>query len=628
MKLRLLLMFLTGALFSIRVHAKIDTNTVNQWNDQALDLAYSEPKKGMELAEKAYKEAQRLHFSRGEVRALIRMGIIYDVQSKNKQAIEKYELSLKLAQKTNDVKAIASNLNNLGLIYWKVNELNKSLDYLVRAYSLFRHLKDEYNMASSSNNIGLIYEELQLSKKALYWHRKAITHCQNAGEEPMLFDVYSNMGNTFENEHNKDSSRYYTLLAIQGFRKMGNKYGLGISLNNLGISYNSENKPKQAIPYYEESIQVAKELGNQFSVVSTGTNLASSYNKLGLYKDEKRVYEELYPLLNDLNSKELGFKVCYGLAQCCFREQNYSAGEQLMKQYHSYHDAYFKELLNKNIEETEKKFQLHDMRQRAKLMQQKAAFQIKRQENKRYTENVIWTASLGLIMLTGLLFFFIVRKRNLQQELVNQKAVFDATTEERKRISYDLHDHVGSQLSYVVNNLELIQHTDKADERVQRTFAMSQAAMSSLRDTVWALHTEELTIQSLIERMKNVARKTVENDTSLNFSLESTISSDQIIPPQATMHIMRIFQEAIHNILKHAKASQITVMIYETATELIVEVNDNGIGIGESPQKPFHYGLQSMQDRAGKINGVCVIATNKAGGTTVRLNWPKNNSNA
>ena len=46
-------MCLMGLLFSIRVYAKIDTNTVNNWNDQALDLAYSEPEKGMELAEKA-----------------------------------------------------------------------------------------------------------------------------------------------------------------------------------------------------------------------------------------------------------------------------------------------------------------------------------------------------------------------------------------------------------------------------------------------------------------------------------------------------------------------------------------------------------------------------------------------
>jgi len=628
MKLRLLLIGLFGLLYSIRVQAEIDTNAINHWNDKALELAYSEPKKGMELAEKAYKEAQRLEFSRGEVRALIRMGIIYDVQSKNKQAIEKYELSLKLAQKTNDQKAIASNLNNLGLIYWKVDELNKSLDYLTRAYQLFRQLKDEYNMASSSNNIGLIYEELQLSNKALYWHRRAITHCRNAGEEAMLYDVYSNMGNAFENYQKNDSSRYYTLLAIQGYRKTGNKYGLGISLNNLGISYNSANKPLEAIRYYKESILISKELGNQFSTVSAGTNLASAYNKLALYNDEKRTYEEAHPLLNELNSKELGYKVCYGLAQCYFREQRFNEGERMMKQYHEYHAAYFKELLNKNIEETEKKFQLHDMRQRTKLMQQKTAFQLKRQESKQFTDNVIWTASLGLLILTGLLFFFIIRKRNLQQELSNQKAVFNATNEERKRISYDLHDHVGSQLSYVVNNLELIQHTDETNERVQRTFAMSQAAMSSLRDTVWALHSEELTLQSLTERMENVARKTVENESSLDFSLHSHIGSDQIIPQQATMHIMRVFQEAIHNCVKHAKASQITVSVSETATELILEISDDGIGIAENPQKPFHYGIQSMQERAGKIKGSCVIKINKTGGTTVCLKWPKNNSNA
>jgi signal transduction histidine kinase len=89
------------------------------------------------------------------------------------------------------------------------------------------------------------------------------------------------------------------------------------------------------------------------------------------------------------------------------------------------------------------------------------------------------------------------------------------------------------------------------------------------------------------------------------------------------MHIMRIFQESIHNVYKHARASVLTVNVRETAGEISISVADNGIGISDNPQKPFHYGLQSMKERAAKINGTLTISAKADGGTEVLLTWSK-----
>lgn len=622
MKLRLLWTLFCCCLVIPAIRAEMDTTAINDLNQQALDLAYSEPKKGFEIAQQALDAARRIGFSRGEVRALIRMGIIYDVQSNNKKAIEMYEQSLDLSKKTNDRKGVASNLNNLGLIYWKVNDLNKALNYFFRAYHLFRELKDEFNLASASNNIGLIYEELMLSRKALVWHRYAIRHCLNAKEEYFLYDVYSNIGNAFESLGQVDSSRFYTRKAIEGYRKINNRYGLAISLSNLGLSLNKDKSAEESLPYFKESMAFSKEIESSASYLSAGYNLGSAYKSLHRYKEQMAVLKDVYPIVLDLKPNELGFKVCFDLAQCYYREGNFEKGSELMRQYVHFHSAYYKEMLNKNISEAEKKFEVREERQRSKLLRQRSEFKLKRQADGRFMDNLIWTASLAVLLLAGLLVFFVVRKRNLQRELISQRAVFDATTEERKRISYDLHDHVGSQLSYVVNNLELIQHLDTANERVQRTFTMSQAAMSSLRDTVWALHSEELTMSALSERMENVARKTLESAETVQLSFDGS-TSDSVIPQQDTMHIMRIFQEAVHNVVKHASATELIIRIAETEEEWNVHISDNGIGIADDPEKPFHYGLQSMKERAEKIGGILTVSAGIDGGTIVALGWPK-----
>ncbi|MBI3239351.1 MAG: sensor histidine kinase [Flavobacteriia bacterium] len=616
MKLRTLQILLYCCIYTLHGFSQADTNAVNTWNQEALDLAYSQPKRAMKIAEKALVESRRLNFARGEVRALIRMGIIYDVQSKNDQAIDMYEQSLQLAKKTKDQKAIASNLNNLGLIYWKNSELTKALTYLNRAYALFGVLEDEYNMASAANNLGLIYEEMELHDKALSWSRKGLTHAKLANDADLQYDIYSNMGNVFQSIGQQDSSGIYSRKAIEGYRKNGNKYGLGISLCNLAISLKNDGAGKESIPLLLESMALAKEIGHEHSYVSSGINLSQTYFNLKQFDKEREVLLKIYPEMLQLKSNELGYKVCYALGKNSYHFGDQEAARTYLEQYENFHAAYFKGIITKNLAEAEKKFQVRAERQQS-------ALKLKEQEHARFIDNLIWGAVLVVFVFAGLLTFFIIRKRNLQRELINQRSVFEATIEERKRISYDLHDHVGSQLSYVVNNLELIQYSDQANERVKRTFTMSQAAMNSLRDTVWALHSEELTMGALTERMENLARKMLENTTEIELLFVSSVPADLVIPQHYTMHIMRVFQEAIHNVYKHAQATVLKITITETAGEIRITVSDNGIGIGDDPQKPFHYGLQSMKERATKINGTLTIQPNADGGTTVELRWSK-----
>src|SRR5690606_21195630 len=119
---------------------------------------------------------------------------------------------------------------------------------------------------------------------------------------------------------------------------------------------------------------------------------------------------------------------------------------------------------------------------------------------------------------------------------ITQKSIFNATLEERKRISYDLHDMLGSQLSFVVSNLELMQFSADKNERVEKTFEMSQEAMRSLRDTVWTLHTEEITLEILEERMLNICKKWLE-DSGIKVDYTSQFENKkQHVNSNTTLH--------------------------------------------------------------------------------------------
>jgi signal transduction histidine kinase/Tfp pilus assembly protein PilF len=600
-----------------------DSARVIAMNEKALELAYTEPAKAMEMAERSQAYAAKIGYKRGEVRAILRKGIIFDVQSRYREAVRAYSTAEKMAKASGDLKALASCWNNLGLIHYKNNSYNDALRYFNRAYFAFDKLDDYQNLGSVCNNIGLLQAEFDRPYKAAWFYRKALDYYAKAGDSYSINDVYSNLGILYNTDGfvNLDSSRKYTLKAIDGYRKTDNKYGLGISLNNLGLYYRDRNRPDSAIVSFRESMHADSVIGNTNSYVSSASNLAYAYIAQLRMREAFDILRPLHDSLTKIDSHEIAFKVCAALGRCYYHFGDLDNGARVTEEFHYHHDAYFKETMRKNFSLAEQRFELKASRQRS-------LFLYRQQQEKHARENFYWLGGLFTLLLGGLLVFFIIRKKNLQKQLESQKAVFEATLEERKRISYDLHDHVGSQLSYVVNNLELIEHSNAGDERIDRTYRMSQAAMSSLRDTVWALHTEDLSIETLAARMENVAAKAIEASPGLSFRMETDADLSHELAPGDTMHIMRIFQEAVHNAVKHASAGNILARLQEKDSSLQLCVSDDGKGMENVSEKPFHYGMQSMKERAARISGSLSIASASGKGTEVCLVWPKNRTNA
>ena len=89
--------------------------------------------------------------------------------------------------------------------------------------------------------------------------------------------------------------------------------------------------------------------------------------------------------------------------------------------------------------------------------------------------------------------------------------------------------------------------------------------------------------------------------------------------------MLRIAQEAIHNVKKHAGASQLTVQLEYLPDEVNLEVRDDGKGVtanGKLEPGPGHYGLTGMKERAAAIGGTLEVTSAPGEGTTVRLRTP------
>jgi signal transduction histidine kinase len=97
--------------------------------------------------------------------------------------------------------------------------------------------------------------------------------------------------------------------------------------------------------------------------------------------------------------------------------------------------------------------------------------------------------------------------------------------------------------------------------------------------------------------------------------------------PGTEREILRVAQEAIHNVKKHAEASSLMVQLEYGPAELALEVTDNGRGFstpnGSAPSSPTgHFGLTGMHERAAMIGGTLEVTSEPGTGTTVRLRAP------
>ncbi|MEM6645860.1 MAG: histidine kinase [Bacteroidota bacterium] len=203
--------------------------------------------------------------------------------------------------------------------------------------------------------------------------------------------------------------------------------------------------------------------------------------------------------------------------------------------------------------------------------------------------------------------------------------------QERERISSDLHDHVGAQLSNIISAVELVhlsaEHGD-ADKMMRYLDGLDEDArgtMARLRETIWALHKDETSIAAFAEQVRKFARERVRYTEGLH--AEVTLDAPQaaqhvMLRPTQALQLFRIAQEAISNAVKHAEADTLHVRLaYAADGQLAMKIQDDGAFKGPSTALNEGYGMQTMRDRAAQINANLTVS-GSARGTEVAVQMP------
>ena len=193
----------------------------------------------------------------------------------------------------------------------------------------------------------------------------------------------------------------------------------------------------------------------------------------------------------------------------------------------------------------------------------------------------------------------------------------------RVRISSDLHDDVGTILSGLAMQSEILELTapEKNKPKLRRISELSRSAMSRMRDTVWAIDARQDKLENLIDRMREHAEETLTpKDILLDLQVDQ-LAMHKNVPSQVRQSLYLIYKEAITNAAKHSTGDKVSVKLQKLGTNgLEMTIHDNG-QVKIKDYKTTGSGLGNMRMRATQIGATFQVDT--ANGFLISIQLPR-----
>jgi PAS domain S-box-containing protein len=229
---------------------------------------------------------------------------------------------------------------------------------------------------------------------------------------------------------------------------------------------------------------------------------------------------------------------------------------------------------------------------------------------------------------------------NQANALLQQKAAQDAVTAERTRLARDLHDAVTQTLfstTLIADVLPEIwdMNPEEGKRRLEEVRQLTRGALAEMRTLLVELRPNaliEIPLPTLMRQLTEAMIGRSRINIQLGVEGGDGIASMRKLPPEVQVGLYRLAQEALNNIVKHAKASQaiITLRLGENVRDERVRgeqvrltVVDNGIGFDPSKVTVDHLGLQIMRERAEAIGAKFSIYSEPGEGTQISILWER-----
>ncbi len=488
--------------------------------------------------------------------------------------------TIAIAQKINDSALIADAYAFKSYIYEELDSIAEAKSAAIIAKSFFPKYPTKYKRSLIKysqivNQLAQLYVKLNVPDSAFLYNKMAFNFALYDSAQRALNMCNSTFGNIFMQQNKYDSALFY-------FDK--SKEGCFLNKNYDIILWNTG---REIIIAKDDNAKAYNLLLNGFSIIDS-LKVSSFFQKI-FYKDALSV----------------------------FNERNNTQAISLIQQRMIALHAYETKDGNKLIQDISEKYVESE---NALLRSNLAALKSKRTLTTFQVLSILLLA--GLTILT--FYFLYRRKKNTLLQFVAQQ---QAIEQERTRLARELHDGLGSMLSGVKHSFSAIKNNIQLENKQEIDFDNSieklNTSINELRNISHSMmDTDRLLDNGLPNALRDYC-KNFNHQGGLKVVFKGIELESLVLREEKAFHIFRIVQELLHNIIKHAQASEAIVQLSKDSNELFITVEDNGIGFNKI--KAFQMegiGLRNIENRLKIISGKIDIKSAAEYGTSIFISCP------
>lgn len=607
-----------------------DTLRVQVLNDLCYEYAFTEPAKGKEYGSAGLQLANKIHYDLGCAKALLRLGITYDVAGEYDSAISCYLQAGVFYARINNLKGKASAINNIGMLYAAKGQFSRALGNYFTALKIFESINEETFLANCLNNIGIVYSDIYKYKLAQTYFKQAVIIYERTNNKSAMASTYTNLGRNYSDLKQEDSALWYFEKSLVLEKELNNIYGLGILYNNMAISYKEKNDPQRGLFYLLEALKIKKQLNDKTGEASTLLNIADAYRRQNDLKQAEKYFLESHQLALSLNSYRILRKSGYQLYKFYKKRGDYAKAIQYVDVYTMARDSSLNEESSRQIAELETRYESEKKAlalEKKDLELKNANFEISHKQN----TIIILIAVCALVLAMSILFYNRYRHKQqqemaqqlLQQQELRNKAIIEAEEKERIRIARELHDGIGQQLSAAKMNLSAFESSinEQHKDAYQHLITLVDDAVKEIRTISHNMMPNALLRSGLSSAVREFVNKLSITD-ALKIDLQ-IVGLNTRLEHSAETVLYRVIQECVSNIIKHADASHINIQLIKHDEHLNMLIEDNGKGFNAKDIDSFEgIGLKNIVSRVQYLNGTVDFDSMPGRGTTISVDIP------
>ena len=578
---------------------------------------------------KAVEISNKINNDSLKIKALVSLGFRNFESGNYEKTIKNFDEALPLIKTIKDSTYLADVYNGYAITYSKKGNLNKSIEYNFKTLSIYEKIKDSLGIGNSYLNIGWDYRKLKEFKKSLKYNYKSLDVYSKIKDSIRIAMANNNIAGTYNELGNYSEAIKYATISKEYFNKLNFKRFTAYPISVMAIALDSLKKYDLAKKNYLESIELHSQNREPYELAFLNYSLANLYYKQKDYNKARIKADNAFSFANEVNSKEYIADISKLLSKIHEKQNNIQLSNRYLKIVIAYNDSILNEEKIKVIKEIETKYET--AKKEKEIAQQKE--ELLEKELAIKNRNLYAIIITSVLLILGIIFFAIykrnqLKRRQLQKEIDLKDALATIKTqnrlqEQRLKISRDLHDNIGSQLTFIISSIDNLKYISKdANEKLKEKLAAISSftgdTIHQLRDTIWAMNKSEISIEDLHARVLSFVEKAKKAIPNTTFEVTYDIDKNKNLSSLVGMNVFRVIQEAINNSIKYAEASKIEVHFSKKGDEFQAKITDNGKGF-DIKNVDLGNGLSNMEKRMSEVDGKVKIISNVDKGTEIQL---------